>query len=339
MGTRLDMSSLELTLEQLEDRVLPLLVRRDGGLEQVAVLVDRLDPYTWGHSERVAQYVLAFGREIGLEGETLDQLRAAALLHDLGMVLCPSRVRRKTAPLEVDEFDRIHRHPVDAAGIVGQITRYVAVARIIRHHHERWDGGGYPDGLAGEEIPRESRILALIDAYDAMISQRPHRPARTVGEALGEIEAHAGTQFDPAIAGQFVSRNRARFEERAERLGAATYFAELSVRAYERVVQESLRREPGASPQTHADLLMMQYPELGAEQCRKVVAALMYPGRLRDDLYSDDVEQIKDDEVRIRHPARIDTEVGSVVRYGGELFTVVNIGRTDDGRFEYQLKR
>lgn len=335
----MNLSGLELTLEQLEDRVLPLLVRRDGGLEQVAVLVDRLDMFTWGHSERVAQYTLAFGRSMQLEGDVLDRLRVASLLHDLGMVLCPSRIRRKPAPLDLEEFDAVHRHPADAANIVGQITRYVDVAQVIRHHHERWDGKGYPDGIAGEGIPYEARILALVDAYDAMICQRPHRPARTVGEALDEIEANAGKQFDPHIAGSFQSFIRDRFQERAERLGASTFFAELSVRSYERVVRDSMEANRDAPPQVHADQLMMQYPELSAEQCRKVVVAMMYPGKLRDDLYSDDREHIKADEVRVRHPARIDTEVGSVVRFAGRLFIVVSIRRNDEGLFEYLLKR
>jgi len=326
----------------LEARVSELLPSGETGLYALARSIDQKDLYTYGHSERVCQYALALGRSAGLSHDRLELLAKAALLHDLGKFEVPTAILRKPARLTESEFREVARHPARAAEVIGRHEAFAEVAAVVRHHHERVDGTGYPDGLSGAETPAESRILAVVDAYDAMVSTRPYRRAMSTDDALEQLRGGVGTQFDPLYTAAFVNIVRDRQLLRAGRLGASSLFAEVSIRDYERAVgtldRISLEDEE-VSVDGLADLLSLQYPELGGEQATKIVQAMLFPSFVRDDLYSDDVDWLKDDEVHVRFPARIDADVRSIVVFEGRLYTIVDLLELADGRFEYQLKR
>jgi HD-GYP domain-containing protein (c-di-GMP phosphodiesterase class II) len=161
----------------------------------LAEAVERRDPYTGGHVRRVVGYALAIGRRLGLGEEELEELRLAAVLHDIGKIATPDRVLSKPSRLDAEETRLMQRHPVDGAEIVLPIAQLRALLGGIRHHHERPDGLGYPDGLRGDEIPSLARIIAVADTFDAMTTDRPYRRGRPAETALAEIEREAGRQF------------------------------------------------------------------------------------------------------------------------------------------------
>jgi putative nucleotidyltransferase with HDIG domain len=152
----------------------------------------------------VACYAAALAQVIELDEKEVKEIKVAAFLHDIGKVDIPEEILNKPGPLNREEFEKIKRHPATGAGIVRQIKSLENIAASILHHHERYDGKGYPDGLAAEAIPLASRLIALADSFDAMISHRPYRRAMTFTEALGEIEEEAGRQFDPFLAQLFI---------------------------------------------------------------------------------------------------------------------------------------
>ncbi|WP_233186189.1 HD domain-containing phosphohydrolase [Thermotoga sp. KOL6] len=172
------------------------------------------DYYTRGHSEEVARYAVEIGKMFGLSGEKLEKLYWAGLLHDIGKIYVPQAILNKTGKLDAREFDVIKIHPVKGYELVKEIEGFEDVALWIRHHHERWDGKGYPDGLKGEEIEFEARILCVADSYQAMRSDRPYKRGRTVKESIQELLDKAGKQFDPEIVRRFVE-----FLERGGDLG------------------------------------------------------------------------------------------------------------------------
>jgi HD-GYP domain-containing protein (c-di-GMP phosphodiesterase class II) len=140
------------------------------------------------------------GEQLGLEGEALERLGHAALMHDIGKIAVPDSILHKAGPLDAAERAFIQRHTIVGERILAASPALRRVGSIVRSSHERWDGQGYPDGLAGEAIPLEARIVAVCDAYSAITSHRPYRAAAEPGEALAEIERCAGTQFDPIVA-------------------------------------------------------------------------------------------------------------------------------------------
>lgn len=171
----------------------------------LARAVDARDTYTADHSERMARWAEAVAERLGCPPPEVREVRWAALLHDIGKLGVPDAVLRKPGPLTPDEWEVIRRHPVLGEEILRPVRRLAGVARLVRHHQERWDGTGYPDGLRGEQIPLGARILAVVDAYTAMTDQRPYRAARSHEEAVAELRRCAGTQFDPAVVDAFLN--------------------------------------------------------------------------------------------------------------------------------------
>jgi diguanylate cyclase (GGDEF)-like protein len=156
------------------------------------------DGYTSAHAQEVCSLAVAVGRRLGLVGEALQAVELGALLHDIGKIRVPESLLNKPAPLTDDEWALMRTHPEAGERILAPIASLAAVLPIVRGSHERWDGGGYPDALAGESIPVGARIVAVCDAFRAMVEPRPYRPARNREEALEELVANAGKQFDPA---------------------------------------------------------------------------------------------------------------------------------------------
>jgi len=171
-------------------------------LESVFALaraVEAKDAYTRRHSEQVAHYATSFAVALGLPGVHVESIRIAALLHDIGKIGVPDHILTKAGPLTEDEFAYVRRHPTLGADIVSKIRVFHAEAQLVRHHHERWDGRGYPDGLAGEESPVGARIIQVSDCIDAMLMERPYKRKYPVEKMLDELVRCAGTQFDPGI--------------------------------------------------------------------------------------------------------------------------------------------
>jgi putative nucleotidyltransferase with HDIG domain len=166
--------------------------------------IEAKDPYTRGHSENVAKYSMLLGNELGLSPEALDRLHAAALLHDIGKIGIREEVLNKPAKLNSEEYEHIKKHPEISAQIVGSIPDLAIVASIIKHHHEHYNGQGYPDGLKGDEIPIESRILSIADTFDAMTSNRPYRQSCSKQKAFSELRKCANKQFDTELVEAFV---------------------------------------------------------------------------------------------------------------------------------------
>ncbi|WP_295392973.1 HD-GYP domain-containing protein [uncultured Thiodictyon sp.] len=165
----------------------------------LAEAVDKKDPYTGSHSQSVAKISERLALALGLDQAAAERVRIAARLHDIGKIGVPDAVLRKPGPLTAAEFALIRKHPVDGASILAPLGFLADLLPAIRHHHERFDGGGYPDGLVGAAIPLASRIIQVADTYHAMASNRPYRRAQPPEFIRTELTRHAGTQFDPEV--------------------------------------------------------------------------------------------------------------------------------------------
>jgi HD-GYP domain-containing protein (c-di-GMP phosphodiesterase class II) len=168
-------------------------------IECLVTALEAKDAYTKGHSTRVADLAYRLGELAGLQGDALEDLHLAAHLHDIGKIGTPDQILNKKTPLLSDEELILRQHPVIGYQILARSSHLIGLATIVRHHHERWDGSGYPDGLRGTEIPFGSRIITVCDAIDAMTSARPYRPALSAACCLQELESNRGRQFDPNI--------------------------------------------------------------------------------------------------------------------------------------------
>ena len=161
--------------------------------------VEARDAYTGKHAERVAAYALEIGAGIGQTWAGSPEIEFGFLLHDIGKVAIPDSILHKPEPLTPHERELIQQHPVTGWEIVRQVDFLGAASDVVRHHHEHWDGAGYPDGLAGEDIPLTARVFAVADTLDALTTDRPYRPASPFPEARRLIEEARGTQFDPQV--------------------------------------------------------------------------------------------------------------------------------------------
>jgi putative nucleotidyltransferase with HDIG domain len=186
---------VNLKLEQANRDLLELMVKS----------IEARDPYTSGHSVRVAMYAKALARSLGLSAREIEQIETAALLHDVGKIYEEfAPVLRKPDGMTEQERSLMHTHPMRSAELVATISSLRGyVEKCVRAHHENYDGGGYPDGLAGEEIPIGARIIMIADTADAMMTDRPYRTARSYDEVVSELERYAGTQFDPEVVVAF----------------------------------------------------------------------------------------------------------------------------------------
>jgi putative nucleotidyltransferase with HDIG domain len=197
-----DVSALETLAEQLSSAINNATLYEDLFISTVRTLAHALeakDRYTHGHSRRVTEYALRIGRKLGVAGDELQLLEVAGLLHDVGKIGIPETVLNKPGPLTESETAVVQAHPVWGADIVHEVRRLRKVSPAIRHHHERYDGSGYPDKLQGNEIPFLARVLAAADSLDAMTSDRAYRKRLPLIRVTQEFRAGSGRQFEPAV--------------------------------------------------------------------------------------------------------------------------------------------
>ncbi len=173
-------------------------------IKSIASALDAKDPYTHGHSMRVTLYSIILAKELGVPQDKLELIETSGLLHDIGKIAIPQAILCKPGKLDDNEFVVMKSHPSSSERLISSIEKLHDVSPGVKHHHERWDGRGYPDRLAGEDIPFTARIIAIADTYDAMTSTRSYRKALDHEVAIAEIEKCAGSQFDPALAQKFV---------------------------------------------------------------------------------------------------------------------------------------
>ena len=213
-----EIGSLADSVNHMADSIDKLLLAQEESylqaLKSLTKALEAKDAYTAAHSGRVTRYARRLGKRVGLEPATLDLLGRAALVHDLGKIGVSERILNKPAPLDDEEFEIMKRHPRFSAAIMRPLMRFRAFADIAAWHHERWDGGGYPDGLSGEEIPLLARIVAIADAWDAMTGDRIYRKGMTRDGALGILDAEKDSgQFDPTLIRAFIEMIRAESAE------------------------------------------------------------------------------------------------------------------------------
>lgn len=166
--------------------------------------VEARDPWSSGHAARVAALAEVVAARLGLDEDEVESLRVGAALHDIGKLAVSQDVLGKRGPLTEEEAEEVRSHPTLGARMLGLIEPFRHAVPCVLHHHERWDGRGYPEGRMGAEIPIGARILAVADAFDAMTSDRPYRPALAPERAVAELERCSGSQFDPEVVAAFV---------------------------------------------------------------------------------------------------------------------------------------
>ncbi|HET7771651.1 MAG TPA: HD-GYP domain-containing protein [Chloroflexota bacterium] len=175
-----------------------------GTITALAKAIEARDRHTGAHIERVQEYSVAIARQMGLDEETIWRVGVGAVLHDLGKIGVPDAVLNKRGVLTASETEVMRRHPVIGAGLLEADPALSIALPAVLHHHERWDGMGYPHGLAGDRISLEGRIVSVADAYDAMVSDRPYRSRLVAAGAVERIAVGMGTQFDPEVARAFL---------------------------------------------------------------------------------------------------------------------------------------
>lgn len=173
-------------------------------IKSISSALDAKDPYTHGHSLRVTLYSIILAKHLNVPENQLEMIEISGLLHDIGKIAIPQSILCKPGKLDDNEFTIMKTHPVNSEKLIASIEKLHEVAPGIKHHHERWDGRGYPDKLAGEDIPYSARIIAIADTYDAMTSTRSYRKALSHEVAIEEIKRCAGAQFDPTLAQKFI---------------------------------------------------------------------------------------------------------------------------------------
>jgi putative nucleotidyltransferase with HDIG domain len=174
-------------------------------VKALASAVDAKDPYTYGHSNRVARFSVAICEKLGMSRKEIREVELAAILHDIGKIGIPENILQKPGRLSPEEMLKMREHPGKGAHILANIVELKDVITWIRHHHEWYDGNGYPDRIAADEIPLEARVIAVADSFDAMTSDRPYRKGMTADVAIENMGKCSGSQFDPHILRTFKS--------------------------------------------------------------------------------------------------------------------------------------
>lgn len=174
-------------------------------VQALAETIEAKDQYTQGHCERVRSLAVRLARELKLPEDQIEPLEFAALLHDIGKIGIPERILNKVGPLDPEEVEVIKMHPLIGAQILSIVEFFAPAINGVRHHHERWDGTGYPDGVAGEDIDPLARIITLADTFDAMAQSRPYRKALPLEAVLEEIRSESGKQFSPEVVAAFFN--------------------------------------------------------------------------------------------------------------------------------------
>ena len=175
-----------------------------NSVRMLAAAIDAKDPYTRGHSERVARYSMAIGKNIPLPEKDMRDLRISALLHDVGKIGIDDRILRKPGALSDDEFEVMKQHPAKGAAIMSGVAQLIDIIPGMKYHHEKWSGGGYPDNLQGDQIPMQARIIAIADTFDAMTTNRPYQKAMELSYVVEKVKSFAGARFDPRVVDAFV---------------------------------------------------------------------------------------------------------------------------------------
>jgi response regulator RpfG family c-di-GMP phosphodiesterase len=192
---------LEFSIRELDQRNKEMFV---GQIQMAVRMLEKKDIYTRGHSERVSRYAVKTGVLLGFTGDVLDQIRLGGELHDIGKIGTRDTILQKPGPLTEAEFEEIKKHVIEGEEILEPLRLHrPLVLQIVRHHHERMDGTGFPDGLAGEAIPIAARLMAVVDAFDAMTTSRAYRPSREAPDAMAELSRFSGIQFDPNVVAAF----------------------------------------------------------------------------------------------------------------------------------------
>lgn len=209
VDTMMEMWQSSLRVKELEES---LLAQRTSLICAFNQLLDLKDLNTGVHSTRLAEWAVRIGQELGLEEGALKDLEVAALLHDIGKIGIPDSILKKPAKLEVDEFALMKKHPEYGWAVLRMLPGFERAALYILHHHESFDGKGYPAGLKDSEIPIASRIVSVIDSFDAMVSSRPYRQGLPFEEAIRRLILGSGTQFDPVVVQAFLPLAQAEME-------------------------------------------------------------------------------------------------------------------------------
>jgi HD-GYP domain-containing protein (c-di-GMP phosphodiesterase class II) len=208
-STMMESCQSSVRIKQLEEN---LLAQRNSLICAFNQLLDLKDLNTGVHSTRLAEWGVRVGQELGLEEDALRDLEVAALLHDIGKIGIPDSILKKPAKLEADEYALMKKHPEYGWAVLRMLPGFERAALYILHHHESFDGKGYPAGLRGSEIPIASRIVSVTDAFDAMVSSRPYRQGLPFDEAIRRLILGSGTQFDPAVVQSFLPLAHAEME-------------------------------------------------------------------------------------------------------------------------------
>jgi HD-GYP domain-containing protein (c-di-GMP phosphodiesterase class II) len=194
--------SHNLQVKELQSQLLAVRTSVICALNQ---LLDLKDLNTGVHSTRLAEWAVRIGRDLGLDDDCLRDLEAAAILHDIGKIGTPDAILRKPAKLTDEERAIIQKHPEYGWAVLKAVPGFERVSLFVLHHHEAYDGKGYPAGLRGDEIPIGSRIVSVMDSFDAMVSSRPYRTGLPLEEAIRRLQAGSGTQFDPIVTRHFIA--------------------------------------------------------------------------------------------------------------------------------------
>jgi putative nucleotidyltransferase with HDIG domain len=193
--------------KELEESYQQLKIAHRQALFGLAEAIEAKDSYTKGHCGRVAGYALALAEECGWKGDDMETMEFGAFLHDIGKIGVRDNVLLKPGPLDEEEWEHMRQHPVMGYEIAKEISMLRPIMPAVRNHHERWDGQGYPDKLAGEHIPLSGRIVAIADAYDALATDRPYKVALPLGESEAILRRNAGKMFDPELVELFCKRH------------------------------------------------------------------------------------------------------------------------------------